>query len=261
MDWWSSLLLGAVQGLTEPLPVSSSAHLLLLHNWLGGVGESLTFDTALHLGTALSIFVFFYRDWRSLAREIFLPNPAVFKKIGRILAAVIPVGVIGVFWGDALEGFFRSSFWAAPALLFGSIVMLFSQYFSRVKFNLRDWPMSKAFSVGLAQVLALIPGVSRSGITVSAGLLAGLGKEDSFLFSFMNGGILTLLAGSWSLVKTTRIVGTVSLLEMLPGMAAAFVFGLLGLFLFKRFFWKFGWVPFIIYRILLAVVVFGSIIR
>lgn len=174
-----ALILGIVQGLTEFLPVSSTAHLILFpwfFNW-GGDMNSLTFDVALHAGTLLALIICLWRDWVEL----------VFKKqklFMLIVIASVPAGLAGFFLNDFVEYTLRSPYIIAGTLVVFGGVMLVSEKMYKTE-SIENVDLSDAVLIGMAQALALIPGVSRSGITISAGLFRGLEREASARFSFL----------------------------------------------------------------------------
>ena len=174
-----AVILGIVQGLTEFLPVSSTAHLILLpwvFEWSGAV-DTLTFDVALHAGTLCSLLFCFWRDWVDL----------VSKKHGLLvllLMASIPAGVAGLLLNDFVETSMRSPLLIVFTLIAGGLLMLLAEKAHKHK-NVDQVSRSDALLIGFAQAIAIIPGVSRSGITISAGLFRGLEREASARFSFL----------------------------------------------------------------------------
>lgn len=174
-----ALILGIVQGLTEFLPVSSTAHLILLpwfFNWTGEL-DSLTFDVALHAGTLLALFICFWKDWIELISR----KQRLFVLI---MIASAPAGIAGFLLNDFVEDTLRSPYIIAASLVVFGCVMLIAEKMNRSK-TVDDMTFRDAVTIGIAQAIALIPGVSRSGITISTGLFRGLEREDSARFSFL----------------------------------------------------------------------------
>jgi undecaprenyl-diphosphatase len=174
-----AFILGIVQGLTEFLPVSSTAHLILFpwfFHW-GGVLDSLTFDIALHAGTLLALVICFWKDWV----DLILRRQKLFMLI--VLASV-PAGIAGVLLNDYVEHTFRSPYIIVVSLVVFGIVMLMAERTQKTK-TVDRLTLGDAITIGFAQAVALIPGVSRSGITISAGLFRGLEREASARFSFL----------------------------------------------------------------------------
>jgi len=174
-----ALILGIVQGLTEFLPVSSTAHLILFpwfFNWTGEL-DSLTFDVALHAGTLLALFICFWKDWIELISR----KQRLFVLI---MIASVPAGIAGFLLNDFVEDTLRSPYIIAVSLVVFGCVMLIAEKMNKSK-TVDNMTLQDAVTIGIAQAVALIPGVSRSGITISAGLFRGLEREDSARFSFL----------------------------------------------------------------------------
>lgn len=176
---FEAILLGIVQGLTEFIPVSSTAHLVILPEVFGwsDVVQSLTFDVALHFGTTLALLTFFWKDWM----EILLRRR---RLLLLIVLACVPVGIVGLTMKDWLEANLRTLWVIATSLVVFGLVMLLSERFGGGR-RMRDMSLRDALLIGCAQVLALVPGVSRSGITISAGLFAGYARSEAARFSFL----------------------------------------------------------------------------
>ena len=169
-----AIILGVVQGLTELLPVSSSAHLYLLSEYFFKWTISDSFDIALHFGTLLAICIFFFKDWISLIKGGF---NKVFKKEdsteGRIfwyiVAATIPAGIIGIVFEHYLEGYLKQPLIVATALIVMGILLYVVDKKSKSEVSYENMTFKQAFLIGISQVLAFIPGVSRSGATITVG--------------------------------------------------------------------------------------------
>jgi len=174
-----ALILGIVQGVTEFLPVSSTAHLILFpwfFHWTGEL-DSLTFDVALHAGTLLALFICFWKDWI----ELILRKQKLFLLI---VIASVPAGIAGVLLNDLAEHTLRSPSVIAISLIVFGCVMLIAEKLNRDR-AFETITLGDAMTIGIAQAVAIIPGVSRSGITISAGLFRGIGRESSARFSFL----------------------------------------------------------------------------
>lgn len=190
---FEAIILGIVQGLTEFLPISSSGHLILAQwatGWKGELINNLTFDVALHLGTLFAVFWYFWRDWLRLGAatvNVVRGNAPDYEArlVGYILLATIPAAVIGMKFEDTVESAFRNPLLVAGALIAGSLVMWLADAYSSRERRLASMTLGHALFVGFAQAIALVPGVSRSGITISAGLAAGYRREDAARFSFL----------------------------------------------------------------------------
>jgi undecaprenyl-diphosphatase len=204
-----AVLLGVVQGLTEFLPVSSSGHLLLGQHFLGMDQErfGLSFDAAIHTGTVVAVVWFFWGDLLSMARAFLgsLPRPdfadAEVRMAYLILVATVPAALIGF----AFEGFFatevRSPWVVVFNLVFVGLLFLVAEAVGAKTRSASKLGFSGAFGVGLAQALALVPGVSRSGATITLGLFLGLRREEAARFSFLMSVPVTAAAASLSLAE------------------------------------------------------------
>lgn len=188
MDWTHSLLLGVIQGLTEFLPVSSSGHLVLGQRLLGLTEPHLLFDVAVHVGTLLAVFVVFAEDLRLMALS-FLPGRDHDRRGRRLivllLVGVVPAAVAGLLFRDAFEALYASTLTVGVALLVTGSLLMLTAVIPDGKRTLESRGVLTAFVVGVAQAIAIIPGISRSGATISVGLLLGLGRDLAARLSFL----------------------------------------------------------------------------
>jgi undecaprenyl-diphosphatase len=190
-----SVILGVIQGLTEFLPISSTAHLVMvpwLFSWDVKLLNSLTYDVALHLGTFLGIVAFFWKDLVALIKAFFrsVARRNIEDEIGQRLAwcvviGTIPAAVLGYLFEERVETTFRAPVNIAVWLVVFGIVMWVAERYSRQARQLEDIRLKDAVLIGVAQALALMPGVSRSGITISAGLFLDIKREGAARFSFL----------------------------------------------------------------------------
>ena len=238
MNILQGIIIGIVQGLTEFLPVSSSAHLVFIQNILG-VQSSLAFDTFLHLGSLLAVLWFFRADiikmivsWISSLsdiihgrfREGFYDDP--YKRLAwYVIIATIPVGLAGVFFEDSVDALFSGALYVPAFFLFvtGTILYL-SQRMTSGSINFRNITGKHALFMGLGQACAILPGLSRSGTTIAAGLVAGLDKEFAAKFSF----ILSIPAILGAFILQVKDIGSAMDANFLPvflGFVAAFISG------------------------------------
>ena len=248
-----AFILGIVQGLTEFLPVSSTAHLILFpwfFNWTGEL-DSLTFDVALHAGTLLSLVACFWKDWI----ELILRKQKLFMLI---MLASVPAGIAGILLNDYVEHTLRSPYVIAAALVVFGCVMLAAEKMNKTRtadsVNLGD-----ALTIGLAQAIALIPGVSRSGITISAGLFRGLEREAAARFSFL---LSTPIIAGATLLHARKLLKTGADHNMslfLIGFIAAAVSGFAAIRFLLSFLKKHPLNVFVYYRFGLAVVIIAGI--
>jgi len=191
-----ALILGIVQGLTEFLPVSSTAHLILFpwaFGWDDPLLGSLTFDVALHLGTLIAVLVYFRRDWARLVTAFFTSvghrriSTNDERMVWLIIMATIPAAVLGAAFEDYVETVLRSPLIIVVTLVLVSVLMVQAE---RAAANVTGKGMAQmstghALVIGLAQASALVPGVSRSGATITAGLWSGYSRDDAARFSFL----------------------------------------------------------------------------
>jgi undecaprenyl-diphosphatase len=191
---FQALLLGILQGLTEFLPISSSAHLILLpwfFQWNNPLLDSLPFDVALHAGTLLAILGYFWRDWLGLVEGFFRilrrgrVQDAQERLIIYIVLATIPAGIVGVLLGKTIESTFRNPALITLPLILVSFLMVYAERRTRALRSLENMSLRHAMLIGCAQALALLPGVSRSGITITTGLFQGYRREAATRFSFL----------------------------------------------------------------------------
>jgi len=189
-----ALFLGILQGLTEFLPISSSAHLILLpwfFRWNNPLVDSLSFDVALHVGTFLAILWYFWRDWVDLARGFFgiLARRKVENVQERLIfyiaLSTIPAAVAGFLLEKPIAGSFRNPALIVFPLMAVSLLMIYAERRPHPSHPLEKLTLKDSLTIGFAQALALLPGVSRSGITITTGLLRGYGREAATRFSFL----------------------------------------------------------------------------
>ena len=235
MDWLEALILGVVQGLTEYLPVSSSGHLAIGSELLGiHAEESMMFTVAVHVATVLSTLVILGHEiWKILSGALHAPVGGTLnddhKYVLNILISMIPIGIVGVFFKDEVEAIFGSGLTIVGACLLLTALLLSYSYFAKPrlkeKISLRD-----AFIIGLAQALAVLPGLSRSGSTIATGLILGNKKENMAQFSFLM--VIPPILGEALLdcIKAYKegmeaAVGGCSMTALIVGFVAAFISG------------------------------------
>jgi undecaprenyl-diphosphatase len=254
-----------VQGITELLPISSSAHLYLFPTLLGWPYAGVTFDVALHAGTLLALVVAYLEDWRRMALEFFSPDAAKRRDarqlFSMIAVATVPALMAGWKLGD-LEDRLRSLPYAVPlmaALLLGFGLLLWAaDRFSRPGRDERVPGWGPALAVGFAQALALVPGVSRSGITMTAGRASGLTRLASARFSFLLSMPVTLAAVMYTLLlKSDELSNTVPVSTLLVGVASSAVFGFLAIRFLLGMLRRTGFGVFAVYRVALALGLFA----
>lgn len=187
MAWLTAVLFGILQGLTEFLPVSSSGHLVLARVLAPDLQTpGILFEVVLHVGTLAAVLLFFRREVVDMCRSL-LPGgrPESRRLAFYIVAASIPTAIVGLSLKDFIEGLFQSARATAVCLLITGLLLLLSDLFSKPKVNAHNMGWWRAFGVGLWQSVALAPGISRSGATISGGRLLGIAGEDAARFSFL----------------------------------------------------------------------------
>jgi len=221
-ELFQAIVLGLVQGLTEFLPVSSTAHLIFfpwLFGWSGDL-NTLTFDVALHGGTLLALLICFYRDWI----DMLLHDR---KTLVTILLAIVPAGVAGIAFHDIVEHTLRSPLViAASLILFGWLMIVAEKAGKQAK---RKVSFMDAMIIGCAQAIALIPGTSRSGITITAGLFSNIKRETAARFSFL---LSTPVIGGATLLECRKLLKTPGDYQIdlfVAGFIAAFISGLIAI--------------------------------
>jgi undecaprenyl-diphosphatase len=187
-----AIVLGIVQGITEFLPISSTAHLILIPWLLGWKDPGLAFDVALHVGTLAAILIYFFRDWiQVLAQGLGIRtqgDPALGRNRGLlwlIVAATIPIGVFGYLFQRRAETVWRTPYVIAAMMIGIGLVLWWAEYAGRKQKDLEHLNFADAMAVGFAQVLSIVPGTSRSGVTIAAGLLRNLNRASAARFSFL----------------------------------------------------------------------------
>jgi undecaprenyl-diphosphatase len=232
-----SIFLGIVQGLTEFLPISSSGHLVFFQSLLGLKEPLIFFDVMLHLGTLLSVVIYFRKDICEIVQGLGAvlkkrhKNPPQVKLFLLIVLASIPTGLMGILFKDWFESLFSKPKWVGGMLLITGLVLWLTRWAKKEGKPLEQMGWFDAILIGIAQGIAIIPGISRSGATISAGLFCGLDRELSGKFSFLLSipAILGATLLEYKKVDTASGVGTV-----LIGAAMAFGVGILALtFLMK----------------------------
>ncbi|MBR0129471.1 MAG: undecaprenyl-diphosphate phosphatase [Neisseriaceae bacterium] len=231
MDWIQALILGVIQGLTEYLPVSSSGHLAIGAALFGIDGsENLAFTVAVHVATVLSTLVILWREISWIFKGLFkFENNAETQYVINILISMIPIGIVGLFFKDYVEQIFGSGLLIVGCcLLMTAALLIFSFY---AKPRIKDTISKKdAFIIGMAQALAVLPGLSRSGSTIATGLLLGNKKERLAQFSFLM--VIPPILGEALLdiikaMKGQEVFGGIEPLPLIVGFLAAFISGCL----------------------------------
>lgn len=265
MDTVQVVFLAIIQGLTEFLPISSSAHLILPSALLGWEDQGLAFDVAVHVGSLLAVSMYFRKDIRLLivcwCQSLAGGQQTPESRLGwQIILATIPAGLAGLFLGDLIEFHLRSiAVIASTTIVFGILLGLSDKFSHRVK-NLHQFTWRSALIVGCAQALALIPGTSRSGITITAALALGFDRAAAARFSFLLAIPIIVLSGSYKGIQLVQLE-TVPWIEIFLGTLLSAVTAYLCIHLFLTWINRIGMLPFVVYRLILGAVLIAILIN
>jgi len=250
-----AFVLGVVQGITEFLPISSSGHLILVPELFGWETQSLAFDALVHVATLGAIFVALWSDIAHIGKAMFKIKKDDWSRLGiMILVATVPVVVVGLLFRNVIETSLRSPVVVAVSLGVWGIALYLAD--RRVKkhpvtsVNQVSW--SSALGIGLAQAVALVPGTSRSGITMTAGLTSGLNRETAARFSFLLGIPAIALAGAAAMLDLFQGQIDIGILPLVVGFFSAFFTGILTIQFLLNLLKRSNFAVFAVYRIVLA---------
>lgn len=262
LDPLQTIVLALVQGLTEILPISSSGHLILVPWLLGWPDQGLAFDVAVHVGTLFAVIAYFRRDvvtyWHAWCRSIVRRALDTEGRVAwALVIGTVPAAVAGLLLQDLVAGALRSPRTVAITTIFFGLVLLAADHWGAKRRDERSVGLRDGLLVGVAQALALVPGTSRSGITISAGLALGLDRTAAARFAFLLAIPVIAAAGlleGWALVGSEAPVAWGSLaLGMTVAGAAAFAC----IHYFLRFIQRIGMWPFVVYRLALGAALWG----
>ncbi|MCK5382706.1 MAG: undecaprenyl-diphosphate phosphatase [Gammaproteobacteria bacterium] len=258
MDYLHAVFLALLQGLTEFLPISSSAHLILLPRLLGWEDQGLAFDVAVHIGTLAAVVAYFRHDvmcllfaWVKSCATRQLNADA--KLAWLVVLGTVPVAVAGLLFHDVIENSLRSPLVIAAATIGFGVLLGLSDFRGGKTRSENTLTVVDVVWIGLAQALALIPGTSRSGITMTAALALGLTRSAAARFSFLMSVPVILMAGSYESLKLLEQAAPVAWGPLLLGTLVAGASAYLSIHFFMRLIEKVGMLPFVIYRLLLGV--------
>lgn len=257
MDLLHATTLGIIQGLTEVLPISSSAHLILVPTILKWPESGITFDVALHLGTFIALSLYFWRDIIELISDLFSGlfnwkhQPTSRRLPFYIIAGTFPAAIVGKLYEAPIEELFRKSpTLIALFLVVFALLLAFADTNGSKKWKIEAITLKSAVIIGLAQCLALVPGVSRSGITITAALLLGFNRESAARFSFLLS--LPIVAGA-AIFKLGELAKTgIPANEVAPlfiGIATSAVFGYISVAFLLKMVQRSSLYPFVWYRL------------
>lgn len=263
MQWVDAIILGLVQGITEFLPISSTGHLVLVHEWLSLEGtDALAYDAMLHFATTAAVMLYFWSDiWNLLQVAL--------RKLGRLpvnekditllyalIIGTIPAAITGVLLESYISEHYRTSLVVATVLFFGSIFFMYSEWRYYLRPTHGEITINRGLKVGLFQMIALLPGMSRSGATIAGGMLVGMTRYEASRFSFLLAIPITLGVGikkALDLLKETAdSAGSVDWIMIGVGCLVAFFTALLVIHFFLQFIRKYTLWPFVWYGIILS---------
>jgi undecaprenyl-diphosphatase len=260
MELWHVIVLALVQALTEFLPVSSSGHLGLVGFFLGWPYQGLTFDLALHFGTLTAVLIYYRRDlWHMTAAVLSRgqsEHDVRHRRLGwGLVISTIPALIVGGLMGDAFAESLRTPWLIAIDLIVFGVLLGIADHLGRKQRDIWTVSYRDALLIGLAEMLALIPGVSRSGITMTAGLALGLTRVDAARYTFLMSVPITAAASAHGLMTTMKSTESVDLTAFAIGASVSAVAGLVCIHFLLGFLRRAGMLPFVVYRIVLGTTV------
>jgi len=257
-----AVILGLAQGLGEFLPISSSAHLVLIPWFFGWTDPGLTFDVALHIGTLVGVVVYFWKDWWDLILKGFTDVRSVQGRLFWFLvAATVPGALCGYLLEHKAETLFRSPLLIAFMLIVMGILLYWADRTSTKKIEMNKITFGTSLFIGVSQAFAIVPGVSRSGITMTTGLLKGLTRQGAARFSFL---LSTPIIFGAAMVKLPGVISNPSMITVnfLIGMLVSCITGIASIGFLLRYVQTKNFLPFVWYRFIVgAVVIIIAMIR
>lgn len=262
MDWLQLVILSLVQGISEFLPVSSSAHLILVPVLTEWEDQGLAFDVALHLGSLLAVVLYFRRDLVAMTaswfRSLQTREPDADARLAwAVLFGTIPVGLAGLAFKDTIETVLRSPLYLAAGLIVFGIVLAWADLRHRGTRTEAQINWKDVLVIGCAQALALFPGTSRSGITITAALFMGMNREAASRFSFLLSIPVIVLASGLQIKSLLETPAPIQWGAMAAGIALSGASAYLCIHYFLAFIKRIGMMPFVAYRIVLGVILIG----
>ena len=260
MDWMQALFLGLVQGLTEFLPISSTAHLRVVPHWLGWEDPGAEFSAVIQLGTLLAVLVYFWKDVQQLVVAVLvgLKNRKPFETAEAqlawsIAAGTLPIGILGLGFKDWIKTEARAMWIIGTALIVLAVLLWLAERFSTANRRVAQLGFFRIQWIGLCQALALIPGCSRSGSTIMGGLMMGLKRDEAARFSFLLGLPAILASGFFELYELWQSdIPADEYRNLFLGILSSFIFGYLSIEFLLRFLRTHGTLVFVVYRIALG---------
>lgn len=250
-----AIVLGLCQGLGEFLPISSSAHLVLIPWLFHWEDPGLTFDIALHIGTLIAVIIYFWKDWLRLVTQGFTaPRTTDGRLFWYLVIATVPGAIVGYALEQKAETIFRTPLLIAVSLIVMGAILFWAESKSAKKDDLKNITLRTSFLIGLSQALAIIPGVSRSGITITTGLLSGLNREAAARFSFL---LSTPIILGAAIIKVPHLVRQPGMINtnFLIGMVVACITGIASISFLLRYIQTKTFLPFVWYRFAIGALV------
>jgi undecaprenyl-diphosphatase len=255
-----AIVLGIVQGLTEFLPISSTAHLRIVPALFGWEDPGAAYSAVIQIGTMLAVVIYFFKDLLKISSKVVmnLKNKKFItdyeSKLGwYIIFGTIPIIIFGLLLENLIENEFRSLYVISFSLIFFAIILGIAEKLSKKNLDLKDITLGRALIVGFAQALALIPGASRSGVTITGGLFAGFNREAAARFSFLLSVPAVLLSGLYEFYKILPVLTDQSALSLIVATVTSFLSGILAIELLLRYLRTHSTFVFIWYRIALGI--------
>lgn len=259
MEWLQIVVLAIVQGVTEFLPVSSSAHLILVPVFTGWQDQGLAFDVALHVGSLSAVLIYFRHDILTMTQS--WAQSLVTRRLDSesrlawaVILGTIPVGLAGLAFGDIIENSLRSPLYLAAGLIVFALALSWADWKHRGQRDERQLTWKDVLFIGVAQAIALFPGTSRSGITITAALLLGLSREAAARFSFLLSIPVIMIACGLQTLDLINNGDNTDWMAMLAGVIISGLSAYLCIHYFLGFIKRIGMQPFVIYRIALGLV-------
>jgi undecaprenyl-diphosphatase len=252
ISYFQAIVLGAVQGLAEFLPISSSAHLILVPWLLKWQDPGLAFDVALHLGTLLALLIYYRDEWIAMARSVAGGQSAERRLLQLLIVASVPGAIIGLAFEKQAETTFRSPLLIAIAMAVLAVLLWLFDKLSPQKRTMGEMTYWDALVIGFSQALAIIPGVSRSGATITMARAVGVERGDSANFSFL---MATPIIAGAGLVEARKLIHEGLDWSVGLGFISAAVFGLVAIAFLIRYVRTRDYVVFAVYRLLVAALV------
>lgn len=265
MTYFEAFILALVQGFTEFLPISSSAHLILPSAILGWEDQGLAFDVAVHVGTLAAVIIYFRHEvvtlLNALMGSIFKGEKSKESKLAWMLVlATVPACIFGLFMKDIIEIYLRSAWVIATTTVVFALLLWWVDNNASLKDDEYQADGKKSLIIGITQALAMIPGTSRSGATITAALYLGFTREAAARFSFLMSIPIIMLAGGYLGLKLITSGEPVHFGFLLTGIVTSFISAYICIFFFLKLISKMGMLPFVIYRLILGFGLFGFLI-